>query len=89
MMQKDLERVGIPYIDERGHYADFHALRKTFITNLARAGVSPKNAQILARHSDINLTMNVYTMLGIVDQVSAVEALPPIPNTEKAVAVPA
>ena len=81
MLRKDLEQAGIPYIDDRGHYADFHALRKTFITNLARAGVYPKTAQLLARHSDINLTMNTYTMLGICDQASAVESLPPIPDT--------
>ena len=59
------------------------ALRKTFITNLSRAGVSPKTAQLLARHSDINLTMNTYTMLGVLDQAAAVEALPPIPLTTR------
>jgi integrase/recombinase XerD len=79
MIKKDLERVGIPYVNERGHYADFHALRKTFITNLSRAGVPPKTTQMLARHSDINLTMNVYTALGMLDQAAAVEALPAIP----------
>jgi len=52
-------------VDDRGRYADFHALRKAFITNLSRAGASPKTAQLLARHSDINLTMNTYTMLGV------------------------
>ena len=50
-----------------------------FITNLSRVSVSPKMAQMLARHSDINLTMNTYTMLGVLDQAAAVEALPPIP----------
>jgi integrase len=65
--------------DQSGQVVDFHALRKTFITNLTRSGAAPKTAQTLARHSDINLTMNVYTMLGVQDQVSAVEALPPIP----------
>ena len=49
------------YKDHQGRYADLHANRHTFITNLARAGVSPKTAQTLARHSDIRLTMNVYT----------------------------
>jgi hypothetical protein len=48
------------FVDSQGRYADFHALRKTFITNLSKSGVSPKMAQSLARHSDINLTMNVY-----------------------------
>ncbi len=66
--------------DRDGHVVDFHALRKTFITNLTRSGVAPKTAQLLARHSDINLTMNVYTMLGVHDQATAVEALPPIPG---------
>jgi hypothetical protein len=34
----------------------------------------------LARHSDINLTMNTYTMLGVMDQAAAVEALPAVPT---------
>ncbi|MFO0821042.1 MAG: tyrosine-type recombinase/integrase [Pirellulales bacterium] len=71
----------LTYQNDQGQYADFHALRKTFITNLSRAGVSPKTAQLLARHSDINLTMNTYTMLGVLDQAAAVEALPPIPDS--------
>jgi integrase/recombinase XerD len=69
----------LAYCDDRGHVVDFHALRKTFITNLTRSGATPKTAQMLARHSDINLTMNSYTMIGVMDQVAAVEALPPIP----------
>ena len=71
----------LKYLNDQGQYADFHALRKTFITNLSRAGVSPKTAQLLARHSDINLTMNTYTMLGVLDQAAAVEALPPMPTS--------
>ena len=73
----------LQYRDEAGRVADFHALRKTFITNLCRAGVSPKAAQSLARHSDINLTMNVYTMLSVHDHASAVEALPAIPQPKQ------
>ncbi len=73
----------LTYVDDKGHYADFHALRKTFITNLSRAGVTPKTAQSLARHSDINLTMNTYTMLGVHDQAAGVEALPPLPEDEE------
>ena len=69
----------LAYKNEDGHVVDFHALRNTFITNLTRSGVTPKTAQLLARHSDINLTMNTYTMLGVMDQAAAVEALPPIP----------
>jgi hypothetical protein len=70
----------LKYVDEDGQFADFHALRKTFITNLSLAGVQPKAAQTLARHSDINLTMNTYTMLQVLDQAAAVESLPPVPS---------
>ena len=79
MLRVDLEEAGIDYKDESGMIVDSHALRTTFITNLSRAGVSPKMAQTLARHSDINLTMNTYTTLGVYDQSAAVESLPPVP----------
>ncbi len=59
MMKLDLERVGIPYCDEDGLFVDFHANRHTLISNLAKAGVSPKLAQSNARHSDVNLTLNI------------------------------
>ncbi|MEX0938084.1 MAG: hypothetical protein WDZ59_09510 [Pirellulales bacterium] len=36
-------------------------------------------AQLLARHSDINLTMNTYTNLGVAEQSAAVESLPAVP----------
>ena len=83
--ERRLESSFLAFKDERGYVVDFHSLRKTFITNLSRAGVSPKTAQTLARHSDINLTMNTYTMLGVLDQAAAVECLPPIPKTEDTV----
>jgi integrase len=69
----------LAYRDADGRYADFHALRHTFITNMAKSGVSPKAAQSLARHSTIDLTMNVYTTLTVHDQASAIAFLPPIP----------
>jgi len=55
---------------------DFHSLRSTFVTSLARAGVIPKIAQQLARHSTIDLTMNVYATLTPEEQRSAVALLP-------------
>lgn len=47
------------YQDSQGRFANFHATRHAFITNLHRGGISPKTAPQLARHSDIRLTMNV------------------------------
>jgi site-specific recombinase XerD len=61
IIRLDLESAGIPYMDASDGIFDFHALRHQFISNLAAAGVHPKTAQELARHSDIKLTMNRYT----------------------------
>jgi len=64
------------YQDSQGKFADFHALRHTFITNLSRANVSPKVAQTLARHSDIRLTMQIYTHIDSDEQAAAINSLP-------------
>ncbi|NLF73671.1 MAG: site-specific integrase [Candidatus Anammoximicrobium sp.] len=64
------------YKDSQGRYADFHANRHTFITNLGRVGVHPKTAQTLARHSDIRLTMNVYSHTDLAEKTEAVRRLP-------------
>ena len=56
--------------------ADFHSLRHTFVTNLCKANVSPKTAQTLARHSDIRLTMNIYTHVDDQEQAAAIAQLP-------------
>lgn len=68
------------YEDADGRKADFHALRHTFITNLARSGVHPKVAQALARHSTIELTMTRYTHTVLGDLSAAVASLPAIPK---------
>ena len=70
----------LQYQDENGMYADFHANRHTFISNLAKSGVSPKVAQTMARHSDINLTMNVYSHVEMDEQAAAISELPPPPK---------
>ena len=44
--------------------------------------VNTRRTGFLARHSDINLTMNTYTMLGVLDQAAGVEALPAMPVKE-------
>lgn len=61
-----------------GRVVDFHALRHSYIILLERSGVSPKLAQELARHSDIRLTMNVYTHARLHDLAGAVEGLPSV-----------
>ena len=78
MLRFDLEAAGMPYRDSDGRVCDFHALRHSYVSLLARSGVHPKLAQELARHSDIKLTMNVYTHARLHDLAGAVNALPPL-----------
>ena len=65
-------------IDISGRVLDFHALRHTFITRLARSGVMPAVARSLARHSTIVLTMDHYTHTLIEDERAALDRLPAI-----------
>ena len=55
---------------------DFHALRHTFGSLLAANDVHPKTAQKLMRHSDVNLTMNIYTHIQESEIQAAVNDLP-------------
>jgi hypothetical protein len=70
----------LAYRSEDGLFADFHSHRHLFITSLERAGLSPKMAQTLARHSDVRLTLGVYTHVGLHDQTMAIDSLaaPPV-----------
>jgi len=82
MLREDLEAVGIPYRDESGRYADFHAQRHTFISNVGRSGATVKETQTLARHSTSALTLDVYTHIGLYDERRAIEKLPQLHNSD-------
>jgi hypothetical protein len=64
-------------------YADFHALRHTFITGLVSGRVNPKVAQTLARHGSIGLTMDRYTHLYAGNLASALDVLPDLSNSSR------
>jgi len=72
----DIAAAGIPKVDAQGRTVDVHGMRHTFATLMARSGVMPATAQKLMRHSDIRLTMNIYTHLDLADTAGAVAALP-------------
>jgi hypothetical protein len=76
LLRPDLAAAEIPNPDAAGRVIDFHALRHSFISALAAGGVHPKTVQELARHSDINLTMNVYTHSLMDAPTRALEVLP-------------
>lgn len=73
---KDLEAAGIAPTDDRGRHVDFHGLRVSYGTMLAAAGVVPRVAMELMRHTDLRLTMGVYTDPRLLDTSAAVRLLP-------------
>ncbi len=76
MLQVDLKAAGVEYRNAEGLFADFHALRHTYISNLARHGVPLATAQKLARHSTPVLTASRYTHIELGDQHREVQKLP-------------
>lgn len=44
-----------------------HVCRHTYCSNMAKAGMNPKTLQYLMGHSNIGVTMNTYTHLGLED----------------------
>jgi integrase len=81
MLRMDLEVSGIPYAVEGPdgqQFADFHALRHSFVALLDKAGVTLKQAMQLARHTDPKLTMKRYGRAQLHDLAGAVGALPTI-----------
>ncbi len=76
ILQVDLLAANVEYVDANGLFADFHALRHTYITNLGRHGVPLVTAQKLARHSTPVLTAARYTHIDLQDQHKEVQKLP-------------
>jgi integrase len=56
----DIYRVQMPNITP-------HVCHHTYCSNQAKAGMNPKTLQYLMGHSDISVTMNVYTHIGLDD----------------------
>jgi integrase len=78
MLQHDLRAAGVPFVDEDGRVYDFHALRHQFISDMVAAGVHPKHAKVLARHSTITLTMDRYAHVGLADVRAALDRVPSV-----------
>jgi integrase len=87
MLRKDLKAAGVPFVVQGPNgplYADFHALRHTYLTLGGRAGIDLRTLQELAGHSTADLTER-YTHVRLHDLAGAVEKLPAIlpPEQEK------
>ncbi|MCG3138649.1 MAG: Tyrosine recombinase XerC [Phycisphaerae bacterium] len=79
----DLTRAGIQKTDDRGWKVDFHSLRKTYGSLLAKSGASLREAMQLMRHTDARLTTQIYTDPRLLDTASAVDRLPRITGTDE------
>jgi excisionase family DNA binding protein len=90
MLRRDLEAAGIPYAVEGPDgllYADFHALRHTYLTLGGRAGIDLRTLQELAGHSTPDLTAR-YSHRRLHDLQGAVDKLPSfLPNDAEAEAL--
>jgi len=73
---RDMEKASIPKVDPGGRKLDFHSLRYTFATNLAKNGATQRVTQELMRHSDPKLTAQVYTDASQLPTSQAVHDLP-------------
>lgn len=56
----EINKVQIPNITS-------HVCRHTYCSNMAKSGMNPKTLQYLIEHSDIAVTLNVYTNVGLED----------------------
>lgn len=87
-LRHDLADAGIPYVVEGPEgplYADFHALRHSYVRLLDEAGLSVKTAMSLARHSDPRLTLARYAKPQLSDLGTAVDRLPVLAEPERPV----
>ena len=78
LIRRDLAAAGVPYVVEGEDgplYADFHALRHTYVTEVVRTAPNLKVAQELARHSTPALTLGVYTHSDAPERRAAVDGL--------------
>lgn len=84
MLRADLEAVGIAYAVEGPdgpEYADFHALRHSYLTLGGRSGIDLRTLQELAGHSKPELTVR-YSHRRLHDLAGAVDKLPALVPTD-------
>lgn len=60
-----------------------HVCRHTYCSNMAKAGMNPKTLQYLMGHSDIGVTLNTYTHLGLEDAADEMKRMEELENARK------
>lgn len=72
----DIYRVQMPNITP-------HVCRHTYCSNMAKSGMNPKTLQYLMGHSDIAVTLNVYTHVGLEDAEKELQKMQGLENARK------
>ena len=72
----DIYRVQMPNITP-------HVCRHTYCSNMAKSGMNPKTLQYLMGHSDIGVTLNTYTHLGLEDATDELRRMEDLENARK------
>ena len=60
-----------------------HVCRHTYCSNMVKSGMNPKTLQYLMGHSDISVTMNVYTHIGFDDAEEELKRMEDLQNARK------
>ena len=60
-----------------------HVCRHTYCSNMVKLGMNPKTLQYLMGHSDISVTMNVYTHIGFDDAEEELKRMEDLQNARK------
>ena len=72
----DIYRVQMPNITP-------HICRHTYCSNMAKSGMNPKTLQYLMGHSDIGVTLNTYTHLGLEDATDELKRMEELADARK------
>lgn len=60
-----------------------HVCRHTYCSNMAKSGMNPKTLQYLMGHSDIGVTLNTYTHLGLEDAAEELKRVEELADARK------
>lgn len=74
-LRRDMVKAGIPLIDKLGRPVGIHTFRRTFISQLQKAGVHPRVIMQLARHKSLRLTDTTYTDTTLLPLAEGIESL--------------
>ena len=72
----DIYRVQMPNITP-------HICRHTYCSNMARTGMNPMTLQYLMGHSEIGVTLNTYTHLGLEDATDELKRVQEIEDARR------